>query len=165
MRRIPLLVTILVIFVLVAVPVALFAHTGTGGSALDRQRFRYRETQVSTSSTAWSTISGLGRFEICAVNEVSIQVNLVLRGAPASIRVRIDGTDEVIAHPGPVTFQPQLGSVFSFGFAEHVAPFEENDFHLVEVQWRSPTGSPVTLRRGMINLLFERGTLGPACAV
>jgi hypothetical protein len=54
--------------------------------------------------------------------------------------------------------------VFSFAFADHVAPFEENDFHLFEVQWRSLTGSPVTVRRGMVNLLFERGSLGPACA-
>jgi hypothetical protein len=163
MRKFPLLTAVLAAAVLIAVPVTLVAHTGTGGSALDRQAFKFREQQTTTSSTAWSNIPGLARFQICAVNEVSAHVNLVLRGAPAAIRIRIDGTDEVIAHPGPVTFRPSRGSVFSFAFADHVAPFEANDFHLLEVQWRSPTGSPVTLRRGMVNVLFERGSMGPAC--
>jgi hypothetical protein len=68
------------------------------------------------------------------VNGVSAEVNLVLRGGPVGIRIRIDGTDEVIAHPGPVTFRPGPGGPVSFTFAEHVAPFEANDLPAIEVQ-------------------------------
>lgn len=164
MRKVVLSASILAAVVLIAVPMVLLAHPGTGGSALDRQVFKYRESDAATTSTAWSNVPGVRRFQICAVNEVSVHVNLVLGGAPAAFRIRIDGTDEIIAHPGPVRFRPGRGRVFSFSFAEHVAPFEANDLHLVEVQWRSPTGDRVTLNRGMVNLLFERGSQGPACA-
>jgi hypothetical protein len=163
MRKVLLLASILATLAVIVVPAALFAHPGTRGSALDRQAFKYRERDAVTSSTAWSNVPGMRRFQICAVNEVSTQVNMVLRGAPAVIRIRIDGTDEIIAHPGPVSFHPGPGRVFSFTFADHVAPFEANDFHLIEIQWRSPTGERVTLKRGMVNLLFERGSQGPAC--
>lgn len=162
MRKLLLPVSILA--GLIAVPALLGAHPGTRGSGLDRQAFRYRERDAATSSTKWSNLPGPGRFNICAVNEVSAQVNLVLRGAPVRIRIRIDGTDEGIAHPGPVSFRPGPGRLFSFTFAEHVAPFEANDLHAIEVQWQSPTGRRVVLKQGMVNLLFERGFQGLACA-
>jgi hypothetical protein len=150
---------------LVAVPAVLIAHPGIRGSALDRQTFKYREREASTSSKAWSNVPGVGVFQVCAINEVSANVNLVLRGGPVAFRIRIDGTSEVLAHPGAVSFRPGPGRVFSFGFAEHVAPFEANDLHQLELQWRSLTGRQVTLKRGMVNVLFERGLQGPACAV
>jgi hypothetical protein len=149
---------------LIAVPALLLAHPGSRGSSLDRQAFKYRERDAATSSANWSNLPGPGQFNICAVNKVSAQVNLVLRGAPVRIRIRIDGTDEGIAHPGPVAFRPGAGRPFSFTFAEHVAPFEANDLHAIEVQWRSPTGRRVVMKQGMVNLLFERGFQGPACA-
>jgi hypothetical protein len=148
---------------LMALPTMLSAHPGIRGSGLDRQTFKYREREATTSSKAWSNVPGLGVFQVCAVNEVSAQVNLVLRDGPVAIRLRIDGT-EVLAHPGAVSFRPGPGRVFSFGFAEHVAPFEANDLHQIEVQWRSLTGSQVTMKRGMVNLVFEQGLQGPACA-
>jgi hypothetical protein len=164
MRKVLLLASILGIATLVAIPPALIAHPGSRGSGLDRQVLKYRERNAATSSTKWSNLPGIGRFHICAVNEVSAQVNLVLRGAPVRIRIRIDGADELIAHPGPVTFRPGPGRLFSFTFAEHVAPFEAEDFHAFEIQWRSPTGERVVLKQGMVNLLFERGFQGLVCA-
>jgi hypothetical protein len=163
MRKALLVAWIVPAFALMTVPTMLTAHPGIRGSALDRQTFKYREREATTSSKTWSNVPGVGVFEVCAVNEVSAKVSLVLRGGPVAIRIRIDGT-EVLAHPGAVSFRPGPGRVFSFGFAEHVAPFEANDLHQLEVQWRSLTGSPVILKRGMVNLLFERGLQGPACA-
>jgi hypothetical protein len=53
--------------------------------------------------------------------------------------------------------------MFSFTFAEEVFPFEAEDLHFFDVQWRSPTGERVILKKGMANVLFERAFGGPAC--
>ena len=47
-----------------------------------------------------------------------------------------------------------------FTFVGRVAPFEADDTHKFNVQWRSASGAPVNLHRGVLNLLFERGTQG-----
>jgi len=39
-----------------------------------------------------------------------------------------------------------------------VAPFEANDNHSFDVEWRSPTGTATTLERGTFNLQYQRGT-------
>lgn len=166
MRRILVPASALAILALLVVPQALIAHRPTGGSALDQQTFKYRVRDVATSSRNWRNVPGI-RFRICAVREVSAQGNLVLRGAPAWFRIRIDGTDEIIAHPGPVKSRPSPGRVWhgpmSFTFAEEVFPFEDNDLHFFDLQWRSPTGERVVLKKAIMNLLFERGFRGPAC--
>jgi hypothetical protein len=164
MRKVLLPASIVAVAGLITIPAALVAHPGTRGSGLDQQTFKYRERDAATTSTKWSNLPGMGRIHICAVNEVSIQVNLVLRGAPVRIRIRIDGTDEAIAHPGPISFRPGPGRLLSFTFAEHVAPFEADDLHVIEVQWRSGTGKRVVLKQGMVNVLFERGFQGLVCA-
>lgn len=161
MRRILFPASILAILALLVVP-QVIAHRPTGGSALDEQTFKFRGPDVSTSSRAWRRVPGF-RFRVCAVNEVSENVSMVLRGAPVAFRIRIDGTDEIIAHPGPVRFRPGPGRVFSFTFAEEVFPFEAEDLHFFDLQWRSPTGERVTLKKGMANVLFERAFGGPAC--
>lgn len=162
MRRILVPVSLLAAVALLVVP-QVIAHRPTGGSALDEQTFRYRLRDASTSSRDWRKVPGF-RFRVCAVNEVSADVNMVLRGAPVAIRIRIDGSDELIFHPGPVRFRPGSGRVFSFTFAEEVFPFEAEDLHFFHLQWRSPTGKRVVLKKGMANLLFERAFGGPACA-
>jgi hypothetical protein len=43
---------------------------------------------------------------------------------------------------------------------EATFPFEADDTHRFDVQWRSPAGVPVTLRRGLVNLLYEQGRQG-----
>jgi len=49
---------------------------------------------------------------------------------------------------------------FGFAFVQSVHPFEADDTNRFDVQWRSATGAPVTLRQGMLNVLFEDGTQG-----
>ena len=60
--------------------------------------------------------------------------------------------------------KPRVPPRLEFTFAEHVAPFEANDLHAIEVQWQSTTGRRVVMKQGMVNLLFERGLQGLACA-
>jgi len=161
MRRILFPASVLAVLALLVVP-QVIAHRPTGGSALDEQTFKFRGRDASTSSRNWRNVPGF-RFRVCAVREVSADVNLVLRGASVAIRIRIDGSDELIAHPGPVRFRPGPGRAFSFTFAEEVFPFEAEDLHFFDVQWRSPTGERVILKKGMANVLFERAFGGPAC--
>jgi len=39
-----------------------------------------------------------------------------------------------------------------------VGPFEADDHHSFDVEWRSPTGAATTLERGTFNLQYEHGT-------
>lgn len=73
------------------------------------------------------------------------------------MRVTVD--EEQIAHPGPTHFEPASGTTsFSFAFAVNLGPFEQNDHHGFDVQWRSTTGANVTLNRGLINVIYQEGT-------
>ena len=80
-----------------------------------------------------------------------------LRGAPARFRVVIDGVPEAPMRPGSARFVPQGEESFSYTFVGNVAAFENDDTHVFDVQWRSPSGRKVTLTRGDLNLLFEQG--------
>jgi hypothetical protein len=62
--------------------------------------------------------------------------------------------------PDSARFTPEGVESFSFDFVRGVHPFEADDTHHFQVQWRSEAGSPVTLRQGMLNILFEDGTQG-----
>jgi hypothetical protein len=59
---------------------------------------------------------------------------------------------------GSARFVPDGSDSFSYTFVAGTAPFEDDDTHAFTAQWRSPTGRPVTLTRGDLNLLFQQGT-------
>ena len=141
--------------VALVVPVLVLAITGRLASRLDRQVAKYRTTAVMTSSTQWHTVRGLSA-TICSKNEVSATVGVRVRGGPVAVRVLQDGGP--VMKPGPARFVPRGSESFSFTFVNPTGTFEANDHHSFEVQWRSPRGVPVRLRRGDLNLLFERGT-------
>jgi hypothetical protein len=144
---------------LVAVPAAVFAASGVFGSAAERQSARWTTTSVTTSGTAWRNVPRL-TLTRCTVNQVTATVGATVRGGPVLFRVVIDGVPEAPMRPGPARFVPDGTESFSYAFVGRTAPFEADDSHRFDVQWRSPTGAPVTLRRGVLNLLFERGTQG-----
>jgi hypothetical protein len=48
--------------------------------------------------------------------------------------------------------------LFAFTFVQNVGPFEANDHHVFDVEWRSPTRRTTTLERGTFNLQYQRGT-------
>jgi hypothetical protein len=155
-------ITILALFlVAAAIPLSvLAATTGSLTSQLDRQRAKWRTGSVSTASTAWTTIPGLRFLRVCAHNEVSATVSVTLSGGPALVRVLM-GTGALLPmHPGPARFVPEGAAVrsFSYTWVADAQPFEGSDGQGLEVQWRSPSGQPITLTRGDVNVLFEQGS-------
>lgn len=157
MRRTAIIVAL--VLGAVTVPLAVWAAGAQLASDVERQAAKWTTSNASTSSTAWRNVPGLRRLTICSVREVSAALGVTVRGAPVRFRVVID-TPEAPMRPGAVRFVPDGTESFSFTFVRRTIPFEADDTHTFSVQWRSPTGQPVTLTGGALNLLFERGTQG-----
>jgi hypothetical protein len=147
------------VLVLAAVPVAVLGANGVFGGALDRQAAKWRTTAVSTSSTAWRNVPGLSLTR-CTRNQVTSMLSVTMRGAPVLLRMVIDDVPEAPTRPGPARFVPSGTESFSHAFVGRTGPFEADDTHRFDIQWRSPSGGQVTLVRGAHNLLFQRGSQG-----
>jgi hypothetical protein len=142
----------------VAAPLAVLAVTGTFNGAAERQSARWTTSAVSTSSTTWRNVPGL-LLTRCTLNQVTLMLSVNVEGAPVRFRVKID--DAATMKPTSSRFVPQGTESFAYTFVGNTGPFEANDNHLFNVQWRSPSGAQVTLHQGAINLLFQRGTQCP----
>ncbi|MGH2712856.1 MAG: hypothetical protein ACRDM7_03005 [Thermoleophilaceae bacterium] len=142
-----------------AAPVAVLAGSGAFGGALERQSARWTTTNVSTSSTSWRNVRGLSLTR-CTLHQVTAMLSATVRGAPVRFRVIIDGVPEAPMRPRAARFTPHGTESFSYTFVGRTAPFEADDTHVFNVQWRSPSGRRVTLLSGALNLLFEQGTQG-----
>ncbi len=147
------------IVLLAAVPAAVVAATGAFGGALDRQAAKWRTTPATTANKSWRRVPGLS-LSRCTLNQVTATVSATVRGGPVMFRVVIDGVPEAPMRPGPARFVPDGTESFSYSFVARTAPFEADDSHRFDVHWRSPSGAPVTLRRGALNLLYQRGKQG-----
>ena len=155
MRKI--LIVILAAAVLLGVPAVVLAASGGTNSSLDLQRSRFTTTTATTSSRTFQPVPGLSGLNICALNQVTATLSVELNGAPAGFQIRIDGAGTM--QPGAVRLVPAgPHDSFSFTFVNSVAPFEANDNHSFDVEWRSPTGAATTLERGTFNLQYQRGT-------
>jgi hypothetical protein len=143
----------------VAVPLAVFAASGDTSGDLDRQTARWRTTPLTTSSTEWENVPGLSRTR-CMRNQVTVMLSVTLEGGPAAFRIVPDGVPEAPLEPGFARFVPSGVETFSAMFVEDTVPFEADDTHRFDVQWRSPDAVPVSLRRGVLNLLYEQGRQG-----
>jgi hypothetical protein len=154
-----LLVLATVAAVAAAVPLAVFAATGVFNGTLDRQTARWTTTKVTTSSRDWRDVPGLARSH-CTLNQVTAILSALVEGAPVRFRVIIDGVPEAPMKPGHARFVPNGVESFSYAFVGNTAPFEADDTHRFTVQWRSPSGAPVTLHEGALTLLFQDGTQG-----
>jgi hypothetical protein len=150
-------VAALALAIAIGVPTVVLAASGGTTSALDLQAAKWTTTTVTTSSTTFRPIAGLSGLTVCALNQVTAQLSVELNGAPAGFQIRVDG-DGTMA-PGAVRFVPAgPHAAFSFSFVRSVGPFEANDHHSFDVEWRSPTGAATTLERGTFNLQYQRGT-------
>jgi hypothetical protein len=147
------------LIVLAAIPAAVLAASGVFSGALDRQSAKWTTTSATTSSTQWRDVPGLS-ITRCTLDQVTAMVSVTVSGAPVTFRVIIDGVPEAPMRPGRARFVPDGRESFSHTFVGRTAPFEADDTHRFSVQWRSPTGATVTLRRGVLNVLFESGTQG-----
>jgi hypothetical protein len=147
------------IVVLIAIPAVVLAASGVFGGALDRQSARFTTTSATTSSTNWRNVPKLALTR-CTLDQVTASVSVTVSGGPVQFRVIIDAVPEAPMQPGAARFVPDGTESFSYDFVGRTAPFEADDTHSFRVQWRSPTGATVKLERGVLNLLFERGTQG-----
>jgi hypothetical protein len=147
------------VVLLAAVPAAVVAATGAFGGALDRQAAKWRTTPATTANKSWRRVPGLSLTR-CTLNQATATVSVTVRGGPVQFRVVIDGVPEAPMRPGPARFVPDGTESFSYGFVARTAPFEADDTHRFDVHFRSPSGATVTLRRGALNLLYQRGKQG-----
>jgi len=144
--------------VLLVLPVGVFAavsHNFSG--AAERQVAKWRTADRSISGTGWHTISGLGMTR-CTVREVSETATLTVSGGPVRFRAVIDGVPEAPMKPGVVRFVPNGKESVTYTFVGNTAPFEADDDHRFDIQWQSPTGAPIKLHAGVVNLVFQKGT-------
>ena len=140
-----------------AIPVAVMAASGGTSSSLDLQASKFTTSTATTSSKTFHTIPGLSGLTICALHQVTATLSVQLNGAPAGFQIRLDGGG--IMQPGTIRFVPAgAHDSFSFAFVNSVGPFEADDHHSFDVEWRSPTGAATTLERGTVNLQYEHGT-------
>jgi hypothetical protein len=94
----------------------------------------------------------------CTLNQVTATLSATVRGGPVRFRILIDDVGEAPMKPGVARFVPNGTESFSYVFVGNTGPFEANDNHRFSVQWRSPSGVPVTMINGALNLLYQRGT-------
>lgn len=155
----------LALVVAIAVPIALAAGPTRAAGQLDRQQAAWTADPVSNSSPQWRTIRRLSFVSsqsvsntLCAKHELSVSLSVGFHGgAPVLFRVLMDGGPTL--EPGPAHFLPGSGSrTHAATFVGNAGTFEGSDRHALEVQWRSPSGEPVTLDRGVANVLFEQGS-------
>ena len=139
-----------------AIPVAVMAASGGTSSSLDLQASKFTTSTATTSSKTFHAIPGLSGLTICALHQVTATLSVQLNGAPAGFQIRVDGGGTM--QPGAIRLVPAgAHDSFSFTFVNSVGPFEADDHHSFDVEWRSPTGAATTLERGTFNLQYEHG--------
>lgn len=154
-----LLIVVSALALALGVSTAVLAVSGSASSSLDLQASKFTTTTQTTSSTTFRAINGLSGISICALNQVTADLSVEINNAPATFQIRFDGGPTML--PGTVRFNPtNPHDSFSFTYLQNVTTFEGSDLHAFDVEWRSPTGQPVTLERGTFNLQYEHGTTG-----
>jgi hypothetical protein len=145
MGRKVVVLAVFLVGVLVGIPVAVLAAGGGKEGGLNRQGFRFRlGPAISTSSSQFRPIPGLLRLT-CSRGTVAVTVSVNVTGAPLDVRAVIDSGKPM--EPRIAHFDPAGTTSFSYTFVDSVGPFEASNGHTYSVQWRSPTGGSVTLRR------------------
>jgi len=130
--------------------------SGSASANANRQHGVWRSVQASTDSRVFRAVPSL-RARVCAIGEVSVTVSLSGAGAPMLVQVHQD--DGPVIAPGAVTFAPEAsGDSTSFTFLARVQPFEANDHHYFQVEWRSLTGGRATLLAATMNLVYQQGS-------
>ena len=144
------------IAVLVAsAPLAVMAASGGAGGAVDRQRFGFFRGVITTRSTTFHNVRGANTGLICARGPLSAAVSVTTSGAAFALLVRVD--DGPVLHPGAVRFSGGGIDSTSYTWVGGVGPFEANDHHSFALQWKSATGSPVTMRKAVIDVFYKKG--------
>ncbi len=126
---------------------------------LNKQRGVSRSGRIlATSSTRWRDVRGLSLVMDCMWHAASATVSVGLSGrGPVGIRVFVTDLghrETFLMEPGEIRFDPRSGNPsFSYTFVHGFRSVRTH--YLFQVQWRSPSGKRVTLRRGSLNVLED----------
>jgi hypothetical protein len=156
MRRRRTLVGLGVLAVLAALPVAVLAARGNFHGPVEQQVARWTTNQATITDKKWHNLPALSLTR-CTRNQVTETISVLVNGGPVNFRVLIDTITEAPMKPGAARFVPNGTEAFSFTFVGNTGPFEANDNHRFDLQWRSPSGATATLHRGAMNLLYRQG--------
>ncbi len=153
LRKLPLLV---VSVTLVAGAGIAFAATNVHTSRANCLDTVWRTTPVSTSSTTFTEVPGLADSP-ASIFAMTVTVSAQVSGAPVEFRLRSTnvGDQTVTSRPGRVRFVPDAnGDAFSFQWVERGNRAAVHVIDLV-LEWRSPTGTQVTLNRGDMAVAYQ----------
>jgi hypothetical protein len=129
-----------------------------GARALNRQTLGIISTSATTSRTNWQAVPNWGFSDgpwIQARSALSATLSVTVAGGPAAFKVVLEVGKHFVQRGmnPPVVFNPGTGTEsFSYTFVASLPPSGET-FNLY---WRSPTGVPVTLRRGTVVLQYDQ---------
>jgi hypothetical protein len=161
MRRILVVVTAMALVAGVAW-VAVAGTSGGGRTPVNCMDTLWMMTAVSTSSTDFVAVPGFTDHP-SAIDPISINVSALVSGAQVEFRVLSTnvGAQTHASKPGLARLDPNGSSSFAY---EWVEPNRSAAVHVnsLELQWRSPSGNPVVLRRG--DMAVQYRTEAGACA-
>jgi hypothetical protein len=124
----------------------------------------WRRSAVSTSSTTFAKVPGLGDSP-ASIDPIAINVSALVSGAPVEFRVVSTdvGAQTSVSAPGRTRFVPSAGDPDSFSF-QWIEPNQSAAVHVndLRLEWRSPSGVAVRLIRGDMSVLYD--TEPGACA-
>jgi len=156
MRRTSVIVIAAIAVVSLVPVVAGASSAGVASSQPNAQYSLWRTAPTSTANRSFGPLTGLG-VRICAAGAVSATVSIYGAGGPMQFEVLVD--DGGAMAPGRVTFTPVgAGTVAAFTFISNAQPFEANDHHVYQVEWRSATGQRSTALSATLNLIYQHGT-------
>jgi hypothetical protein len=130
--------------------VALVAVAGTsrGRTPINCMDSVWNSTPTSTSSMDFVPVPGFTD-DPSAIYPISINVSALVSGADVEFRVLSTnvGAQTHASRPGATRFVPNGSSSFAYQWVERNGSAAVH-VNSLELQWRSPSGNPVTLRRG-----------------
>jgi hypothetical protein len=144
--------------------VVLVAGAGVAYGAAHGERSRincldsaWRATPASTSSTTFVPVPGLAD-EPVAIHPIAVTASAEIEGATVEFRLRNTnvGGQTTTSRPGSVAFVPGAGGpdAFSFQWVEPDGTAATRG-NALQLEWRSPSGQPVTMNRGDLTVLYQ----------
>ena len=145
------------VVVLVAGAGVAYAAAGGHPTRVNCMDTAWRTNTVSTSSTSFTPVPGLADSP-ASIYPMAVTVSAQLTGAPVEFRLRATnvGDQTTTSRPGRVRFVPDGGGADAFTF-QWIEPNGTAAVHVddLQLEWRSPTGQPVTMDRGDLSVLYE----------
>lgn len=137
------------------VPIGVSALTDDSGENFgyrtNRQAFAWSSQEQSTSATAFTPLPGLEPLTIKRKGPLSVEFSGTFSGAPVDVRLRgrfRPSRASFIPAPGPGGAGTASPDSFSFRFVRGGSAGATCT--TLEVEWRSPTGQPITFHAGDI---------------